>query len=550
MSYWGKRYSILMLSFIVAIFGFAGSAYGNIYGDELPPGPPELHYIVPNSGPTSGGNLVQLGGLNFTESTQVFFGNTEAVIQTRSETSMVVVAPAGSGLDVLIIIRTSSGEDSNPFLNYDYNPPVLDDITPDHGATSGGNEVTLSGKNFMGNTKVFFGDMEAEVMQNSHTHLVVVAPAGSGLNVPVVVKTLSGESMKKVYDYDPPVLNEITPNHGATSGGNEVTLTGKNFMGNTKVFFGDTEAEVMQNSHTHLVVVAPAGSGLNVPVVVKTLSGESLPIYYNYDEPVVQPVITSITPNHGPTSGGNQVTLSGMNFAGDIQVLFGETVAPVLMSSHTQLVVAVPAGSGLNVPVVVNTSSGGSAPFTYNYDAPVITSITPNHGPTSGGNQVTLSGMNFSGLIEVRFGDKVISSSSFVERSQTSVTVISPIASTLEVPITVVTLSGESNSITYFYDLPEVSIKKVMLDNPKAKAKAGQTIEITGTFQDDSKQSTPFLPIHLSDSTGTLDVTVFTDASGVFVYTYLLPDQKQVTLTATVLHQNGSSSDSIKINIK
>ena len=469
MSYWGKRYSILMLSFIVAIFGFAGSAYGNIYGDELPPGPPELHYIVPNSGPTSGGNLVQLGGLNFTESTQVFFGNTEAVIQTRSETSMVVVAPAGSGLDVLIIIRTSSGEDSNPFLNYDYNPPVLDDITPDHGATSGGNEVTLSGKNFMGNTKVFFGDMEAEVMQNSHTHLVVVAPAGSGLNV---------------------------------------------------------------------------------PVVVKTLSGESLPIYYNYDEPVVQPVITSITPNHGPTSGGNQVTLSGMNFAGDIQVLFGETVAPVLMSSHTQLVVAVPAGSGLNVPVVVNTSSGGSAPFTYNYDAPVITSITPNHGPTSGGNQVTLSGMNFSGLIEVRFGDKVISSSSFVERSQTSVTVISPIASTLEVPITVVTLSGESNSITYFYDLPEVSIKKVMLDNPKAKAKAGQTIEITGTFQDDSKQSTPFLPIHLSDSTGTLDVTVFTDASGVFVYTYLLPDQKQVTLTATVLHQNGSSSDSIKINIK
>lgn len=73
------------------------------------------------------------------------------------------------------------------------------------------------------------------------------------------------------------------------------------------------------------------------------------------------PVISSITPNTGPASGGTIVTLTGTGFTGALVVGFGTTNAiSISVISDTTMVGVSPPGSG-TVSVTVITPSGQSA---------------------------------------------------------------------------------------------------------------------------------------------------------------------------------------------
>lgn len=78
------------------------------------------------------------------------------------------------------------------------------------------------------------------------------------------------------------------------------------------------------------------------------------------------PTVTSVTPNNGPTSGGNTVTVTGTNFlSSNTQVYFGATPGTsVVVISDTELTVVAPAGLG-TVDVTVTTPFGTS-PTTVN----------------------------------------------------------------------------------------------------------------------------------------------------------------------------------------
>lgn len=72
------------------------------------------------------------------------------------------------------------------------------------------------------------------------------------------------------------------------------------------------------------------------------------------------------------------------------------TVAPTFNSS-TSLTVITPAHSVGNVSVIATNPDGQSSipSVSYTYSGPVITSITPNFGPTAGGTNVTINGTYF-----------------------------------------------------------------------------------------------------------------------------------------------------------
>jgi hypothetical protein len=84
--------------------------------------------------------------------------------------------------------------------------------------------------------------------------------------------------------------------------------------------------------------------------------------------PVAGLVITSVTPNSGPASGGTSVTVNGHNFTPSAGVRFGSAAALVqLVESSRILVVTPPHAAGVvDVAVVVGgaTTSLSSA-FTY-----------------------------------------------------------------------------------------------------------------------------------------------------------------------------------------
>jgi len=74
-----------------------------------------------------------------------------------------------------------------------------------------------------------------------------------------------------------------------------------------------------------------------------------------------QPVVTSIVPATGSTSGGTTVTITGMDLTGATAVKFGTVAGTIVTNTATQITATSPAGTAGPVDVTVVTSVGASA---------------------------------------------------------------------------------------------------------------------------------------------------------------------------------------------
>ncbi|MCX4452335.1 IPT/TIG domain-containing protein [Streptomyces sp. NBC_01728] len=190
------------------------------------------------------------------------------------------------------------------------------------------------------------------------------------------------------------------------------------------------------------------------------------------------PVVTSLNPNQGPTTGGNSVTITGTGFTGATTVAFGTVSASFVVNSSTQITATAPAQPAGSVAVTVTTpGSGTSNGVTYTYvTVPVVTGLNPNQGRTTGGNSVTITGTGFTGATTVAFGAV---SASFVVNSSTQITATAPAQPAGSVAVTVTTPgSGTSNGVTYTY----VTVPVVTGLNPnQGPTTGGNSVTITGT---------------------------------------------------------------------
>jgi hypothetical protein len=157
------------------------------------------------------------------------------------------------------------------------------------------------------------------------------------------------------------------------------------------------------------------------------------------------PKIKKLSPNAGPTAGGNTVTITGGGFTSDATVDFGSTPATsVTRVSLTELQAVAPAGSGVvrvSVHTYVGTSPSAGGDL-YAYGPPSVSSISPTSGPTSGGTTVTITGAGFVPGAKVHFGSTLGSKIKFV--SPTTLTAVSPIETAGSVDVTVTTAAGTS----------------------------------------------------------------------------------------------------------
>ena len=89
------------------------------------------------------------------------------------------------------------------------------------------------------------------------------------------------------------------------------------------------------------------------------------------------PTIASVTPSHGPAAGGTAVTITGTNFSGATEVMFGATrAASFKVQSDTSIVAISPPDSGtaavdvgVAAPGVISATGPGDR---FGYPAPVI----------------------------------------------------------------------------------------------------------------------------------------------------------------------------------
>lgn len=376
---------------------------------------PTLSAVTPATGSPSGNQLVTLTGTNFSQRSVVRFGTSYAKVTSISPTELVVSTPPGSSGDVPVTVINGIGLSAalNPGYTYDDPPglpPVLTGIAPNFGPILGGTTVTLTGSVFRRDAGVFF-DVNGTVVGatsvtvNNATRITAVTPpqAAEGYATVSVVNydNLSAQ-LDAGFRYEgPPAVTSITPNTGLTTGGLTITLAGNNLRPGTTVRVGANLATAVTpaDGGLSLTAVTPTSATNGpVPVVVTTTDTQSTTVTGGFTYVYPAPLITTVTPARGFAIGGQTITLTGSNFLPAPTVTVGGVAATnVTRASATSVTFTSPPGTGTADVVLTNsdaqavTVSGG---FTY-VNAPVLTAITPAHGPVQGGTRITLTGTDF-----------------------------------------------------------------------------------------------------------------------------------------------------------
>jgi len=235
-----------------------------------------------------------------------------------------------------------------------------------------------------------------------------------------------------------PTVTDVNPINGPTKGGTIVTIGGANFgTGETNVqpqvsVGGASCQQVVWVSSTSILCETPDGVGGHKPIVVVVDGVSSAPdqdAIFNYDPPTVQ----AIEPGHGAASGGTVVTIIGNNFGATNNnpsvTIGGRPCQSVVWLGNTQLKCVSPAGIGIgDVRVfILDESSPENFGTIFEFDAPLITKLEPNHGPSTGGFTVTVVGTNFGTVDskpQIKLGKRNCQSTAW--KSNTEVLCVAP----------------------------------------------------------------------------------------------------------------------------
>lgn len=182
-----------------------------------------------------------------------------------------------------------------------------------------------------------------------------------------------------------------------------------------------------------------------------------------------------ISPNQGPSSGNTVVTITGVNLAGALSVHFGDELATITANTPTSITVLNPSGSGV-VQVNVTTNGGTSNSLSFFYiPPPIVTSISPESGVVSGGNTVTINGLNLSTASSVSFG---VNAATPTVVSDSILTVTVPAGSVGSVAVSVTTSGGVAGGFNYSYiDAPTIDT----LSPTSGPAVGGTSVTIGGS---------------------------------------------------------------------
>jgi alpha-tubulin suppressor-like RCC1 family protein len=403
--------------------------------------------------------------------------------------------------------------------------PQVQKVEPRYGASAGGTSVTITGTNFNEVSSVKFGSTSATSFKvESETKITAISPAGTGpVNVTVTTPIgTSATNSNDEFDYGPTVT-KLEPHDGRPAGGAQITILGSNFNEVKAVRFGSASATSFKvESESMIIAVTPPGTG-TVNVTVETQGGTSPITRADEFAYLERPTITMVEPDHGPPTGGTQVTINGTNFHEVTGVRFGANAAGSFkVESETKITATSPAfggGSQDAVWIYVTTregtnleNEGGTEKTGFIYE-PTIASVEPRAGPAAGGTTVTIKGAAFIGEIEeappletlrvpvlqsVRFGSTPATSVNIVSESEiiavapagtgtVNVTITTPVSSSPTAPSDQFTYQTSPSVATCKVEVGQTTARLCGTVNPngtevsECKFEYGETTAYGGT---------------------------------------------------------------------
>ncbi|MGD0089866.1 MAG: IPT/TIG domain-containing protein [Planctomycetota bacterium] len=422
---------------------------------SLGPAPTVSSVLLP-SGPTNGGTDVTITGANFADGATVAFGGVQAAniaFVSATQLTATTATHAAGAVDVNVINPDGQAGTLAKAFTYSQAPtPTVSALSPASGPTNGGTNITITGTNFADGAIVAFGDLQiSNVNFVSATQLTAATPASAGVgavNVNVTnpdgqVGTLAGGF---TYSLGPaPTVSRILPSNGPTNGGTDVTITGANFTDGATVAFGGTQAaNVSFVSTTQLTATTPASAtagAADVNVINPDGQVGTLAAGFTFNQSPA-PTVSGLSPSSGPSNGGTNVAITGINFASGATVAFGDAqAANSAFVSATQLTAATPTSAAVGAVNVTVTNPDGQVGmlangFAYNLGpAPAVSGLSPASGPSNGGTNLTIAGTNFSDGATVDFGGTQAGSVSFVSATQLLATTPAHAAGAVDVDV-------------------------------------------------------------------------------------------------------------------
>ncbi|QIU95269.1 IPT/TIG domain-containing protein [Bacteroides faecium] len=219
-----------------------------------------------------------------------------------------------------------------------------------------GAKVTLKGEGFIGTgekpLKVYFGDVEAEVVSSTDTEIVIIVPEEATTGDNGVMVETAYELIEAVYVFNvlpSPKITGVSSNEEYI--GAEVTITGENFpeeAGDVKVLFGGGEAVIVSNSKTELVVKVPAPEDGVYGEVDLTVSVSDVTFYTGKFTVKETPYIISVASANllgdKLVRIGDEITVTGRGLTSDALVTVGGIKVEPEFINNTEFKATIPSG--------------------------------------------------------------------------------------------------------------------------------------------------------------------------------------------------------------
>ncbi len=330
--------------------------------------------VLPNRGKPQGGDPVTINGQGFKQPLAVNFiiGATSyaaAVVPVAADGSSIaattpqVPATAGDQVAAVQVTLTGIAAPGGGFLSAtlanaftfgaDTGAPQLNSVVPTSGLASGGEVITLTGRNFTEPLQVsfVFPGMTVPGVVGSVTHgadgfdiahvttpkVTITASTLVGITITNAVGSAASKTatFNQVFTFllspgGPPVIFYIAPTFGSVQGHETVLIYGQNFTAGATVTIGPTPEAVVhvaEDGTMIQIMTNPVGgqppTGPQDVTVTTTAGTFTLSGAFTYLEGAT-PQLYMLSPNLGPIEGGTRVTITGTGFQYPVQVLFGD----------------------------------------------------------------------------------------------------------------------------------------------------------------------------------------------------------------------------------
>ncbi|NLU49044.1 MAG: hypothetical protein GXX09_01345 [Syntrophomonadaceae bacterium] len=428
-----------------------GSAiYKNAVDVRIKPAGIKVEQVLPNHGPVAGGNTVIVVGEKFDQTMTVAFEiNGHALVApvcnsitpppylSPEKTAFQVTVPASyGGAQGAAVVKIV--DRNNPQVVYTQQPNLyfystaaqylnVESIAPTSAPFDQPTRIQLQGQYF-----TYFRKAEStKYVRGEDGSLTVIGDVYDIPASPGVTRLKLVEDIPSYYDgHDFRITRTVT----VTMGGIPAVIQGIKTVGNIQYLDADTGSYPLGDKPSEQVNVVvsineeteywDAATNQWVACVDQTFyplnEADTLTNAFCFMRSYPAPEIISVTPAWGPNLSPAEVAIEGYNFYAGVTVTFGGRAATVLAIEHgpfdpgkgprlTLRVKAPVSEQKGEVPVVVTNIDGKSATGNYTYvSSPAIRDISPNVGPKTGGNYITISGECFMYGAGVLIGNTLI----------------------------------------------------------------------------------------------------------------------------------------------